>query len=166
VELFSLSKSFHMGGFRVGYAIGNADILLALRQVKATIDFNQYRGILRAAAQMLTEPGDCVTQSQQIYRDRRDRVVAALKSIGWDVPTPAMSMYLWAPLPLHYPYDSKRFCLDLVEATGVALSPGSGFGPAGEGYVRFALMAEFEVLDRAVQHIASFLQQFVPSMSC
>ncbi|MEM9156382.1 MAG: LL-diaminopimelate aminotransferase [Cyanobacteria bacterium P01_F01_bin.33] len=157
IEFFTMSKSFHMGGFRVGYAIGNADIIRALRQVKAVVDFNQYRGILRAAAHLLTHPTDFIEQSLQVYRERRDRCVQALYQIGWDIPSPTASMYLWAALPSTYAGDAKQFCLDLVRQTGVALSPGSGFGPSGEGYVRFALVEECEVLERAVVRIGTFL---------
>ena len=159
IEFFSMSKSFHMGGFRVGFAIGNRDMILALRQVKAAIDFNQYRGILRAAAAVLDDPGDLVERSRQIYRERRDRCIAALATIGWHVDRPSMGMYLWAPLPPTYPHDSTRFCLDLVATTGVALSPGRGFGTAGEGYVRFALMHDIDVLETAISKIGAFLKQ-------
>ncbi|WP_017327874.1 LL-diaminopimelate aminotransferase [Synechococcus sp. PCC 7336] len=160
VELFSMSKSFHMGGFRVGFAIGNAEIVRALRQVKAAIDFNQYRGILRAAAAVLDNPGDVVETSREIYRERRDRSTAALAAIGWSIPTPSMGMYLWAPLPPRYPGNSMRFCLDLVKTTGVALAPGRGFGEMGEGYIRFALMHEMEILEKAIGKISEFLQQY------
>ncbi|MGK7911448.1 MAG: LL-diaminopimelate aminotransferase [Synechococcus sp.] len=162
VELFSMSKSFHMGGFRVGFAIGNADIVRALRQIKSIVDFNQYRGIYRAAAAVLDNPDKIVHQSQEVYRDRRDRCIAALSSIGWDIATPAMGMYLWAPLPPHYPHGSQQFCLDLVKATGVALAPGSGFGSMGEGYVRFALMHEMPILGAAIVKIKQFLEQYQP----
>lgn len=157
IEFFTMSKSFHMGGFRVGYAIGNADIIRALRQVKAVVDFNQYRGILRAAAHLLIHPTDFIERSLQVYRERRDRCTNALQHIGWNVPSPSASMYLWAALPPAYPGNAKQFCLDLVKTTGVALSPGSGFGPSGEGYVRFALVEECDVLERAVARIGAYL---------
>ncbi|MGK7906894.1 MAG: LL-diaminopimelate aminotransferase [Synechococcus sp.] len=165
IELFSMSKSFHMGGFRVGFAIGNPEILLALRQIKAIVDFNQYRGIYRAAAAVLDNPDEFVHKSREIYRDRRDRCIAALASIGWEIETPKMGMYLWAPLPPHYPHNSQQFCLDLVKATGVALAPGSGFGEAGEGYVRFALMHDMPLLGAAIVKIAQFLEQYAPAQT-
>ena len=163
IELFSMSKSFHMGGFRVGFAIGNAEIVRALRQVKSIVDFNQYRGIYRAAAAVLEDPDTIVNQSREIYRERRDRCIAALSSIGWEIAPPAMGMYLWAPLPPHYPHGSQQFCLDLVKATGVALAPGSGFGLMGEGYVRIALMHDMPVLGAAIVKIADFLKQYEPA---
>lgn len=157
IEFFSLSKSYNMGGFRIGYAIGNAALIQALRQVKATVDFNQYLGILNGAIAALTGPQDGVQQTVETFRRRRDTFVQALHQIGWAVPTPEAAMYVWAKLPDRWRQDSVKFCTDLVAATGVAASPGAGFGQAGEGYVRFALVQEPEVLETAVQHIAQFL---------
>ena len=159
IEFFSLSKSYHMGGFRVAYAIGSRELIRALRWVKSTIDFHQYQGILRGAAAALTVPDSFLQRWRQVYRERRDIAVAALHRIGWPVPLPEATMYLWAPLPEFYRGSSAQFCLDLVRATGVALSPGSGFGPSGEGYVRFALVVEGSRLEEAVGRIEAFLSQ-------
>ena len=161
IEFFTLSKSYNMGGFRVGYAIGNADLIKALRQVKATVDFNQYRGILRGAIAALTGPQDCVTHMVKTFAARRDAAVSALQSIGWAVPTPEATMYIWAKLPDHLPHDwathSTDFCTALVAQTGVALSPGRGFGKSGEGYVRFALVHPPAVLTAAIQKMGEFV---------
>ena len=159
IEFFSLSKSYHMGGFRVAYAIGSRELIRALRWVKSTIDFHQYQGILRGAAAALAVPDSFLERWRQVYRERRDIAVAALHRIGWPVPLPEATMYLWAPLPEFYRGSSAQFCLDLVRATGVALSPGSGFGPSGEGYVRFALVAEGSRLEEAIGRIGEFLSQ-------
>jgi aspartate/methionine/tyrosine aminotransferase len=159
IEFFSLSKSYHMGGFRVAYAIGSRELIRALRWVKSTIDFHQYQGILRGAAAALAVPDSFLERWRQVYRERRDIAVAALHRIGWPVPLPEATMYLWAPLPEFYRGSSAQFCLDLVRATGVALSPGSGFGPSGEGYVRFALVVEGSRLEEAVGRIEAFLSQ-------
>lgn len=159
IEFFSLSKSYHMGGFRVAYAIGSRELIRALRWVKSTIDFHQYQGILRGAAAALTVPDSFLQRWRQVYRERRDIAVAALHRMGWPVPLPEATMYLWAPLPEFYRGSSAQFCLDLVRATGVALSPGSGFGPSGEGYVRFALVVEGSRLEEAVGRIEAFLSQ-------
>lgn len=159
IEFFSLSKSYHMGGFRVAYAIGSRELIRALRWVKSTIDFHQYQGILRGAAAALAVPDSFLQRWRQVYRERRDIAVAALHRIGWPVPLPEATMYLWAPLPEFYRGSSAQFCLDLVRATGVALSPGSGFGPSGEGYVRFALVVEGSRLEEAVGRIEAFLSQ-------
>lgn len=157
IEFFSLSKSYHMGGFRVGYAIGNRDLIAALRQVKAAIDFNQYEGILRGAIAALTGPQDCVAHSRHTFQQRRDHLVSALHHLGWPVPLPPSTLYLWAPLPEPWHQDSVGFCTQLVTQTGLALSPGVGFGSCGEGYVRFALVQDLAGLTDAVERLARFL---------
>jgi aspartate/methionine/tyrosine aminotransferase len=158
IEFFTFSKSYNMGGFRIGYAIGNAQLIRALRQVKAAVDFNQYRGILNGAIAALKGPQSGVKASVEIFRQRRDAFIAALHRIGWQVPTPAATMYIWAKLPEPWTNDSVKFCTQLVEKTGVAASPGAGFGKAGEGYVRFALVHDPAILEAAVERIAVFLR--------
>ncbi|MBC7968854.1 MAG: LL-diaminopimelate aminotransferase [Verrucomicrobia bacterium] len=157
IEFFTMSKSYNMGGFRVGYAIGNADLIRALRQVKAAVDFNQYRGILNGAIAALTGSQTGVSDGVEAFRQRRDAFVQALHAIGWQVPQPTATMYVWAALPEPWATNSVQFCTQLVEATGVAVSPGAGFGKAGEGYVRFALVHEPARLQAAVARIAEFL---------
>lgn len=159
IEFFTMSKSYNMGGFRVGYAIGNAELIQALRRVKALIDFNQYRGILNGAIAALTGPQEPVKQTIDTFRQRRDTFVQALHRIGWNVPTPSATMYVWAKLPDPWKDDSMGFCTQLVESTGVAASPGAGFGKSGEGYVRFALVHDPSTLETAVERIAQFLSQ-------
>jgi aspartate/methionine/tyrosine aminotransferase len=158
IEFFTFSKSYNMGGFRIGYAIGNAQLIRALRQVKAAVDFNQYRGILQGAIAALRGPQEGVQASVEIFRRRRDAFINALHRIGWQVPTPSATMYIWAKLPEPWADNSVKFCTQLVEKTGVAASPGAGFGKAGEGYVRFALVHEPEILEKAVERIAAFLR--------
>ncbi|MEP6490510.1 LL-diaminopimelate aminotransferase [Microcoleus vaginatus GB2-A3] len=157
IEFFTLSKSYSMGGFRVGYAIGNSELIAALRQVKAAVDFNQYRGILNGAISALTGPQDTVRTSVETFRKRRDAFVNALQGIGWQVPVPPATMYVWAKLPEPWAQDSVKFCTQLVQSTGVAASPGAGFGKSGEGYVRFALVESPAILEAAVRKIAEFL---------
>lgn len=159
IEFFTMSKSYSMGGFRVGFAIGNPELILALRQIKACVDFNQYRGIFNGAIAALTGPQDTVKETVETFRQRRDAFIGALHEIGWQVPTPPATMYVWAKLPEVWSKDSIKFCVDLVEKTGVAVSPGAGFGKAGEGYVRFALVHNPPILSRAVEKIAEFLGQ-------
>jgi aspartate/methionine/tyrosine aminotransferase len=158
IEFFTMSKSYHMGGFRVGYAVGNASLILALRQVKAVVDFNQYRGILNGAIAALQGSQERVRLTTEIFGQRRDVFVKALAGIGWSVPSPEATLYVWAKLPKPWENQSIPFCTQLVEATGVAVSPGAGFGQAGEGYVRFALVHSPEILEQAVGHIAQFLK--------
>ncbi|OIP72608.1 MAG: succinyldiaminopimelate aminotransferase [Oscillatoriales cyanobacterium CG2_30_44_21] len=157
IEFFTMSKSFNMGGFRVGFAVGNRELIKALRQIKAVVDFNQYQGIMRGAIKALNSDHAVVEGVVATFKERRDVMVAALASIGWQIPEPAATMYLWAKLPDRYAHNSAKFCLDLLEATGVALSAGSGFGKHGEGYVRFALVYPPEVLREAAHKIGNFL---------
>jgi aspartate/methionine/tyrosine aminotransferase len=157
IEFFTLSKSYNMGGFRIGYAIGNAQLINALRQVKAAVDFNQYRGILNGAIAALTGPQAGVKSAVATFRQRRDAFITALHRIGWHVSTPKATMYIWAKLPSPWNQNSIEFCTQLVKQTGVAASPGAGFGKSGEGYVRFALVHEPPLLEAAVGRISEFL---------
>lgn len=157
IEFFTFSKSYNMGGFRIGFAVGNAKLIQALKQIKAVIDFNQYGGILQGAIAALEGEDESVKQTVATFQKRRDTFIQALHNIGWQVPTPKATMYVWAKLPEPWQNNSMGFCIQLVEATGVAASPGAGFGKAGEGYVRFALVQEPEILQTAVKRIASFL---------
>ncbi|WP_044500290.1 LL-diaminopimelate aminotransferase [Nostoc sp. PCC 7107] len=157
IEFFTLSKSYNMGGFRIGYAIGNAELIKALRHIKAAVDFNQYRGILNGAIAALTGPQAGVKNTVATFRQRRDAFVNALHRIGWQVPSPQATMYIWAKLPSPWQNNSVEFCTQLVKQTGVAASPGAGFGKSGEGYVRFALVHEPPLLQTAVERIAKFL---------
>ena len=157
IEFFTMSKSYNMGGFRVGYAIGNAELIRALRQVKAAVDFNQYRGILNGAIAALTGSQDTVQAAVETFRQRRDAFATALHKIGWQVPIPSATMYIWAKLPEPWHKNSIEFCTQLVEQTGVAVSPGAGCGKCGEGYVRFALVHEPPILETACDRIHQFL---------
>jgi aspartate/methionine/tyrosine aminotransferase len=157
IEFFTLSKSYNMGGFRIGYAIGNPELIKALRQVKAAIDFNQYQGILNGAIAALNGPQVGVQEAVAIFQQRRDAFITALNQIGWCVPSPTATMYVWAQLPPPWQQNSIEFCTKLVEATGIAAAPGAGFGKFGEGYVRFALVREPDILRAAVEKIAKFL---------
>ncbi|WP_299487898.1 LL-diaminopimelate aminotransferase [Acaryochloris sp. IP29b_bin.137] len=157
IEFFTFSKSYSMGGFRIGYAIGNADLIASLRKIKAVVDFNQYQGILRGAITALETGASGIQQTLSIFQNRRDVFVAVLAKIGWSVPAPVATMYIWAPLPEPWHHQSVEFCKQLVLQTGVAASPGAGFGKTGEGYVRFALVQDPDTLISAVDRIASFL---------
>ena len=160
IEFFTLSKSYNMGGFRIGYAIGNRDLILALRQIKAVVDFNQYLGILNGAIAALSSSQDLVTKNVNIFQTRRDSLVKALNNMGWQVTKPPATMYVWVKLPEPWQHNSIEFCTKLVTETGVALSPGAGFGKSGEGYVRFALVQDPEILETAVTKISAFIQKY------
>ncbi len=155
IELFSFSKSYHLGGVRLGFALGNADAIAALERVKAPIDFNQYAGILRMGIRALNLPLERVRRDVAVFKKRRDALLAALRRYGVALPAPKASLYLWMPLPKGM--DDVEFALRLVEQAGVALAPGQGFGPGGKGYVRFALVQPPEVLEEAARRIAAFL---------
>ncbi|MDB9494105.1 LL-diaminopimelate aminotransferase [Spirulina major CS-329] len=157
IEFFTFSKSYNMGGFRIAYAVGNAEIIGALRQVKAVIDFNQYRGIMRGAIAALEANQAIVNTTVETFAERRDAMVEAMAAIGWPVSTPPATMYIWAQLPPAWRDNSIGFCQALVRKTGVALAPGAGFGAMGEGYVRFALVHPPEVLREAIAKIQPFL---------
>ena len=158
IEFFTLSKSYNMGGFRIGYAIGNSSLINALKQIKAVVDFNQYRGILDGAIAALSGSSDAVRQTVATFKHRRDIFVEALNEIGWQVPLPSATMYVWAKLPEPWQNNSIDFCTKLVAQTGVAASPGAGFGRSGEGYVRFALVEDPQTLRQAASKIKLFLE--------
>jgi aspartate/methionine/tyrosine aminotransferase len=157
VEFFTLSKSYHMGGFRLGFAVGNADAIAALEGVKAALDFNLYLGILRMGTEALEAPDEWVRSRVEVFRGRRDALVTGLREVGWDIPSPRATMYLWAPIPGET--DDVRFAVELCRRTGVALSPGQGFGPGGQGYVRFALVQDPAQLREAARRIGSVLDR-------
>jgi len=161
IEFFTLSKSYNMGGFRVGFAVGNRDLIQGLRQVKAVVDFNQYQGIMRGAIAALSTPASEILDVVNTFENRRDVMVNALHQIGWDVPVPAATMYIWAKLHPklreRFADNSVQFCLDLLQATGVALSPGTGFGKYGAGYVRLALVHPPHILELAADRLGNFI---------
>jgi len=156
IEFFTLSKSYNMGGFRVGFAVGNRDLIQGLRQVKAAVDFNQYQGIMRGGIVALSTPDSEILEVINTFKHRRDVMVYALHQAGWEVPLPSSTMYIWAKLPAKFAQDSVKYCVDLVRSTGVALSPGAGFGKYGEGYVRLALVHPPEILEDAALRIGDF----------
>lgn len=153
VEFFSLSKSFDVTGARISFLVGRPDMVAAFRRLRGQIDFGMFLPVQQAAIAALTGPLDMVKDQCQVYQQRRDALCGGLRSIGWDVPDSHGSMFVWAPIPAKY-RSSMDFCMDLVEKSGVLCTPGSSFGPAGEGYVRFALTMPAERIAQAVQAIA------------
>lgn len=156
VELYSFSKSYHMAGFRVGFALGAADAIAALARVKGAVDFNAWRGIQRAAVAALRSPEARVRRDALVYRERRDALVGALRDAGVACERPEASMYVWARLPEGWT-DSLDFAVRLARATGVAVAPGAAFGPSGEGWMRLALVREPAALREAVAAMAAFV---------
>ena len=162
IEFFSFSKSWCLGGYRLAFAIGASWLIQALRQLKGVVDFNQSLALQAGAIAALEQAGDWPDQLKAVYRERRDRMAAALQAVGWPVPQPSMALYLWLPLPpvaRAQGLSSEAFCTQLLEATGVALTPGNGFGPGGEGWLRLALVHPVAELEAGAQRIGQWLAQ-------
>lgn len=152
VEFFSLSKSFNVTGGRISFLVGREDVVGAFRKLRQQIDFGMFLPLQYAAIAALTGPLDSVKEQNKMYEERRNTLCAGLREIGWDVPNSRGSMFVWAPLPSGYT-DSMAFCMKLVEECGVLCTPGCSFGPAGEGYVRFALTMPPEKIKEAIAAI-------------
>lgn len=152
VEFFSLSKSFDVTGARLSFLIGRSDIVQEFYKLRSQYDFGMFLPMQKAAIAALTGPLDSVKKQCQIYQERRDTLCGGLREIGWNVPDSHGSMFVWAPIPSSYS-SSMDFCLDLMEKSGVICTPGSSFGPLGEGYVRFALTMPSEKMKEAIQAI-------------
>mgnify|MGYP006279036515 CR=1 FL=1 len=162
IEFFSFSKGWCLGGYRLAFAIGAEPLITALRQLKGVVDFNQSTALQAGAIAALEQASDWPDRIKPIYRDRRDRMAAALQAAGWPVQIPSMALYLWLELPAQARaagLDSERFCAQLLEATGVCLTPGNGFGAAGEGFARLALVHPIEQLEAGAQRMAAWLNQ-------
>ncbi len=156
VEMFSLSKAYNMTGWRVGAAVGNAELLAALLKLKTNIDSGVFDAVQLAAAAALLGPQDHVREMCEIYRRRRDLVLAALASVGIDVPPPKGTMYVWVPVPPGH--TSVSFAELVLDQAAVVVSPGSSYGPNGEGYVRLSLTIADDDLREAVSRIEKHLR--------
>ena len=152
VEFFSLSKSFNVTGARISFLVGRPDVIAACKKLRTQIDFGMFLPIQKVAVAALTGPLDGVQRQCGEYQRRRDALCGGLRSIGWDVPNSHGSMFVWAPVPAGYK-TSMEFCLALIDKAGVICTPGSSFGPSGEGYVRFALTMPVEKIGEAVNAI-------------
>ena len=158
IEFFSFSKGWCLGGFRLGFAVGAAALIEALAQVKAVVDFNQSLALQAGAKIALTQLPHWPQQLKPIYKQRRDVMAAALKAGGWIVPPSSMALYLWMPLPPRLlALGSEAACSWLLERSGVALTPGIGFGAGGEGWLRLALVAEIDQLQQAAKRLNAAL---------
>ncbi len=151
VEIQSLSKSHNMAGWRVGFAVGDAAPITALGRVKSNVDFSLFGAIQVAAAAALDGDQQVCAENRGRYRRRRDRCVAAYRDLGWLVPEPPATMYVWAPVPAAWDGDDMSFIGDVFARTGVLLSPGSGFGRHGQGWARTSLVADASTFARVVE---------------
>lgn len=159
VETISLSKTYSMAGWRMGFAVGHERLIGALTRVKSYLDYGAFTPIQVAACAALDGPQDPVEHARAIYRARRDVLVESFGRAGWDVPKPEASMFTWAPLPERFKsLGSLGFSKFLMEKAGVAVSPGNGFGENGEGYVRIALVENEQRIRQAARNIKQLMQ--------
>jgi alanine-synthesizing transaminase len=158
VEVFSMSKSYSMAGWRVGFVSGNADLVKALTRIKSYLDYGAFQPIQIAAIIALNDDQSCVQEINEIYRQRRDTLITGLNRIGWDVPSPKGTMFVWAKIPERFSHmTSVDYSKMLIQEAKVAVSPGRGFGEYGEGYVRFALVENPHRINQAIRGLRKVL---------
>lgn len=159
VEAYTLSKSYNMAGWRVGFMVGNPVLIAALTKMKSYLDYGSFAPIQHAAVAALNGPEDCVEEIRLRYQERRNVLCEGLSQIGWNVKKPKASMFLWAKIPEAYQdLGSMKFAEKLIKEASVAVAPGIGFGEGGEGYVRFGLIVEN---DRTEQALANLKALFI-----
>ncbi|NQT21916.1 MAG: LL-diaminopimelate aminotransferase [Candidatus Omnitrophica bacterium] len=159
IEFHTCSKSYNMAGWRIGFAVGNRNILKSLAKTKSYIDFGLFKPIQYAAIKALTGPQDCVKKMVEVYKKRRDVLLSGLEKVGWDIPKPKATFYVWARIPNKYSaLTSMEFAAFLIREAGVVVAPGTGFGEYGEGYVRFALVENEKALREAIKRIKHVLE--------
>jgi len=164
VEFTSLSKTYSMPGWRVGFGVGNAKLIGALARVKSYLDYGAFTPIQVAATAALNGPQECVAEIRQLYKQRRDVLVESFRAAGWDVPPPPATMFAWAPVPPQFAeLGSLEFSKLLLQKANVAVSPGVGFGEYGEGYVRLALVENRHRIRQAARGIKSFFASGQPA---
>jgi len=165
VEFTSMSKTFSMAGWRMGFAVGNERIIAALARVKSYLDYGAFTPVQVAATAALNGPEDCIREVREIYRKRRDVLVESFARAGWDIPPPAASMFAWAPLPEAFRgMGSMQFATLMVEKSGVVVSPGVAFGEHGEGYVRIAMVENEQRIRQAARNMRRFLETGVETL--
>ena len=162
VEVNTLSKTYSMAGFRVGFALGNERLIQALGRVKSYLDYGAYTPIQVAAAAALNGPQDCVEEMRQTYKARRDVLVDSFTKAGWAIPSPSASMFAWAPLPEKFAHlGSVEFAKRLMEQAEIAVAPGLGFGEYGDGFIRIGLVENEQRIRQAARNLRKFLQSNV-----
>jgi len=159
IEFTSMSKTYSMPGWRVGFAAGNRTLVGALSRIKSYLDYGAFTPVQVAAVAALNGPQDCVREVRELYRQRRDALIQGLAAAGWNVPSPPASMFAWAPVPPRYrELGSLGFSKLLLSKAGVAVSPGIGFGEYGDGHVRLALVENVQRIRQATRNVKAFLQ--------
>jgi LL-diaminopimelate aminotransferase len=151
IEFHSLSKTYNMTGWRLGFAVGNAQIIDGLGQVKSNVDSGAFNAIQSAGIAALQADQGCVLEMQKVYQERRDSLIGGLRKIGLNPEMPKATFYVWCPTPTGY--KSREFTALLLREAGIVTTPGSGFGDPGEGYVRMALTVNKERIEEAVSRI-------------
>jgi alanine-synthesizing transaminase len=160
VEFTSLSKTYSMPGWRIGFATGNKKLIAALARIKSYLDYGAFTPIQVAATAALNGPQDCIEEMRRIYRRRRDVLVQSFGRSGWEIPSPSATMFAWAPIPEPFrELGSLEFSKLLLEKAQVAVSPGIGFGEYGEGYVRVALVENQQRILQAARNIKRFMSE-------
>jgi alanine-synthesizing transaminase len=160
VEFTSLSKTFSMAGWRIGFAVGNARLIAAMTRVKSYLDYGAFTPIQAAACAALNGPQDIVEANRRLYHKRRDVLVESFARAGWDIPPPAASMFAWAPLPPALAdMGSLEFSKQMLRHADVAVAPGVGYGEDGEGFVRIALVENEQRLRQAARNLKRWFQQ-------
>jgi alanine-synthesizing transaminase len=159
VEIYSMTKSYNMAGWRVAFCLGNRKLIAALTRIKSYLDYGSFQPIQLAAVTALLECHDAPGQIREIYQARRDVLISGLRSAGWRVPPPKASMFVWAEIPEQFrALGSLEFTKFVMKEARVALSPGIGFGPMGEGFVRFSLIEDLSRTREATDRIGAMLQ--------
>jgi alanine-synthesizing transaminase len=160
VEFFSMTKSYSMAGWRVGFCMGNQEIVGALAKIKSYLDYGMFQPIQIASIIALRGPQDCVEEIRKIYESRRNALIKGLRRAGWNVPPPKATMFVWAEIPEPFKkIGSLEFCKHLLTEGGVAVSPGIGFGEGGDNYVRFALVENEQRIRQATRGIKKALNK-------
>jgi len=160
VELYSLTKGFSMPGWRVGFLLGNAEVVRALARLKSYLDYGTFQPIQIASIVALNEAPEYPREVCEIYRSRRDALCDGLARVGWEVARPLGTMFLWGPIPEPYrALGSLEFALKLIREAHVAVSPGVGFGPGGDGHVRFALVENEHRIGQAIRGLRRALPE-------
>jgi alanine-synthesizing transaminase len=158
VEFTSMSKTFSMAGWRMGFAVGNERVISALSRVKSYLDYGAFTPVQVAATAALNGPEECIVEMRNTYKTRRDAMVDSFARAGWEIPAPKASMFAWAPIPERFrPLGSVKFAELLVEKASVAVAPGIGFGEHGDDYVRLALVENEQRIRQAARNIRKFL---------
>ena len=157
VEFTSMSKTYSMAGWRIGFAVGNERLLAALARVKSYLDYGAYTPVQVAAAAALNGPDDCIAEMRSIYKKRRDVMVESFAQAGWNIPAPQASMFAWVPIPEKFRHlGSLEFSKLLIEKADVAVAPGIGFGEHGDEYLRLALVENEQRIRQAARGIRRF----------